>query len=69
LDIGSKQRYRNARFDDDFFHGGLLRLGVSLRQGLPEAEVAMDMITAVALVLSFLLLVYLTISLLFPEKF
>jgi K+-transporting ATPase KdpF subunit len=29
----------------------------------------MDMITAVALVLSFLLLVYLTISLLFPEKF
>ena len=29
----------------------------------------MDMISAVALILSILLLVYLTISLLFPEKF
>ena len=29
----------------------------------------MDLITAVALVLSVLLLVYLTISLLYPEKF
>jgi K+-transporting ATPase KdpF subunit len=29
----------------------------------------MDLITAVALIFSFLLLVYLTISLLYPEKF
>jgi K+-transporting ATPase KdpF subunit len=29
----------------------------------------MDLITAVALILSILLLVYLTISLLYPEKF
>jgi len=29
----------------------------------------MDVITAVALILSILLLVYLTVSLLFPEKF
>jgi K+-transporting ATPase KdpF subunit len=29
----------------------------------------MDLITAIALILSILLLVYLTISLLFPEKF
>jgi len=29
----------------------------------------MDVITAVALILSFLLLVYLTVSLLYPEKF
>ncbi len=29
----------------------------------------MDLVTAVAILLSFLLLVYLTVSLLYPEKF
>jgi K+-transporting ATPase KdpF subunit len=59
----------NARSHDVDFHGGFLRRGVSLRQSLPEVEVAMDLITAIALVFSVLLLVYLTISLLYPEKF
>jgi K+-transporting ATPase KdpF subunit len=59
----------NARSHDVIFHGGFLRRGVSLRQSLPEAEVAMDLMTAIALVFSILLLVYLTISLLYPEKF
>jgi K+-transporting ATPase KdpF subunit len=37
---------------------------------MPEVEVStMDLITAVALVLSVLLLGYLTVSLLYPEKF
>jgi K+-transporting ATPase KdpF subunit len=49
-----------------------LRRGVSLRQGLPEAEVnrkLMHLIALIGLILSILLLVYLTITLLFPEKF
>jgi K+-transporting ATPase KdpF subunit len=56
-------------------YGHLLCRGVSLRHGLPEAEVekmhdpAIDTITAVALVLSILLLGYLTLTMLFPEKF
>jgi K+-transporting ATPase KdpF subunit len=36
---------------------------------MPEIEVAMDLISAVALTLSILLLGYLILSLLFPEKF
>ena len=59
----------DARFDDVVFHRCFFRPGVSLRQGVPEVEVAMDLITAVALILSILLLGYLTVSLLYPEKF
>lgn len=38
---------------------------------MPEIEVAMqiDIVTAIALLISVLLLVYLAISLLYPEKF
>jgi K+-transporting ATPase KdpF subunit len=36
---------------------------------MPEIEVAMDLVAIVALILSILLLGYLTVSLLFPEKF
>jgi K+-transporting ATPase KdpF subunit len=36
---------------------------------MPEAEVTMDLYTAIALVLAVLLIVYLAISLLIPEKF
>jgi K+-transporting ATPase KdpF subunit len=52
-------------------HRCFLCLGVSLRQGMPEVEVAMhmDWISASGLVLSVLLLAYLTLTLLFPEKF
>jgi K+-transporting ATPase KdpF subunit len=60
----------DARCDDVVFHGGLLCFGVPVRQGMPEVEVRkMDVITVVALVLSVLLLGYLTVSLLYPEKF
>jgi K+-transporting ATPase KdpF subunit len=59
----------NARSHDVVVHGGFLRGGVPLRQSLPEAEVAMDLMTAIALLFSIFLLVYLTISLLYPEKF
>ena len=59
----------HARFVDVGFHSGFLRFGVSLRQSLPEIEVAMDLITAVALIASILLLGYLVVSLLYPEKF
>jgi K+-transporting ATPase KdpF subunit len=62
----------NARSDDVFIHGCLFRPGVSLRQGLPEVEVTamhIDFITAVALILSVLLLGYLALTLLFPERF
>ena len=52
-------------------HIYLLRRGVSLRPGVPEIEVAMqiDFVTAIALLISVLLLVYLTATLLYPEKF
>jgi K+-transporting ATPase KdpF subunit len=62
----------NAGFNDVAFYDSLLRPGVSLRQGLPEVEVAlmhMDVITVIALILSVLLLAYLALTLLFPEKF
>jgi K+-transporting ATPase KdpF subunit len=59
----------DARFDNAFLHGGFLWRSVPLRQGLPEVEVAMDLITIVALTLSVLLLGYLAYSLLYPEKF
>jgi K+-transporting ATPase KdpF subunit len=63
-------RLCDARCDDVVLHGGLLCLGVPVRQGMPEVEVRkMDVITVVALVLSVLLLGYLTVSLLYPEKF
>jgi K+-transporting ATPase KdpF subunit len=74
---GWRQAGRNceicdARSSDVAVHGSFLRPGVSLRRGLPEVEVApmqIDIYTAVALVLSVLLLGYLTLTLLFPEKF
>ena len=59
----------NARSRDAVLHSGFLRGGVSLRKGMPEIEVAMDLIAIVALILSIFLLGYLTVSLLFPEKF
>jgi K+-transporting ATPase KdpF subunit len=62
----------NARFDDAFVYGNFLRPGVSLRQSMQEVEVApmhFDVITAIALILSVLLLGYLVLTLLFPEKF
>ena len=62
----------HARFNDAHIHGNLLRPCVSLRQGLPEVEVAfmhIDVITVIALILSVLLLGYLALTLLFPEKF
>jgi K+-transporting ATPase KdpF subunit len=61
-----------ARSSDVAVHRSLLRPGVPLRQGLPEVEVTpmhIDIITVVALILSVLLLGYLTLTLLFPEKF
>jgi K+-transporting ATPase KdpF subunit len=63
---------RYARFTDAAIHRCFLRPGVSLRQGLPEVEVApmhTDVITVIALILSALLLGYLAVTLLFPEKF
>jgi K+-transporting ATPase KdpF subunit len=59
----------DARFNDAFLHSGFLRPGVSLRQGVSKVEVTMDLITVVALIVSILLLGYLTYSLLYPEKF
>jgi K+-transporting ATPase KdpF subunit len=62
----------DARCNDVAVHCCFLRPGVSLRQGLPEVEVAamqIDIMTAIALLLSALLLGYLTLTLLFPEKF
>jgi K+-transporting ATPase KdpF subunit len=59
----------DAGFDNAFLHSGFLWRCVSLRQGLSEVEVAMDLITVVALALSVLLLGYLAYSLLYPEKF
>ena len=72
LRSGRNCETRDARSSDVAVHGSFLRLGVSLRRGLPEVEVApmqMDLYTVVALVLSVLLLGYLTLTLLFPEKF
>jgi K+-transporting ATPase KdpF subunit len=74
---GSPQAVKNcetdhARFNHALIHCYFLRPGVSLRQGLPEAEVApvhTDVITVIALILSVLLLGYLALTLLFPEKF
>jgi K+-transporting ATPase KdpF subunit len=62
----------HAGCTDVAVHRSFLRRGVSLRQGLPEVEVAlmhMDWISATGLILSILLMVYLTVALLFPEKF
>ncbi len=63
---------RDARRNHAAVHRGFLRPGVSVRQGLPEVEVTavhIDLVTFIALVLAVLLLGYLTVSLLFPEKF
>jgi K+-transporting ATPase KdpF subunit len=65
-------REPNARPDHAFVYNRLFRPGVSLRQGLPEVEVTpmqIDVITVIALILSVLLLGYLTLTLLYPEKF
>jgi K+-transporting ATPase KdpF subunit len=60
----------DAGCNDVVLHGNFLWPGVSIRQSMPEVEVGkMDVITVVALVLSILLLGYLTVSLLYPEKF
>jgi K+-transporting ATPase KdpF subunit len=62
----------NAGSSDVGLHRYLLRRGVSIRQGVPEVEVVsmhIDLVTAVALILSVLLLGYLALTLLFPEKF
>jgi len=62
----------DARPNHGFIHDRLFRPGVSLRQGMPEVEVIpmqVDVITVIALILSVLLLGYLTLTLLFPEKF
>jgi K+-transporting ATPase KdpF subunit len=61
-----------ARCNHAAVHRSLLRFGVSLRQSLPEAEVNpmhIDVVTVIALILSVLLLAYLTLTLLFPERF
>jgi K+-transporting ATPase KdpF subunit len=53
-------------------HRGFLCRGVPLRKSLPEVEVMemhMDWITWLGLILSVLLLAYLTVTLLYPEKF
>ena len=71
--IGRKPRglkqVQNAGFLDGCLYRGLLRAGFQLRAGLSEVEVAMSFVTIVVLVLSVLLLGYLTATLLFPEKF
>jgi K+-transporting ATPase KdpF subunit len=62
----------DARCCDVAVHRSLFCRGVSLRQGVPEVEVdpmTLDIYTVIALVLSVLLLGYLTLTLLFPEKF
>ena len=72
LEPSGTARKNDARLNHAHLHSCLLRLGVSLRQGMPEAEVAtmhIDVITVIALVLSVLLLGYLALTLLFPEKF
>lgn len=65
------QELTNAGSAHVAVHICLFWRGVSLRQGMPEIEVAMqiDIVTAIALLISVLLLVYLAISLLYPEKF
>jgi K+-transporting ATPase KdpF subunit len=59
----------HARRSHAFLYRRVFRRGLSVCEGVPEVEVAMDLITAIALFLSVLLLIYLTASLLFPEKF
>lgn len=59
----------DARSYDAGFHRAFLCRGISLRQSLPKTEVAMDSMTLIALAVSLLLLIYLTASLLYPEKF
>jgi hypothetical protein len=58
----------DARSDDVVLHGSFLRRGFSLCKSLPEVEVDMDLFTAIALILSIILLAHLILSLLFPEK-
>jgi K+-transporting ATPase KdpF subunit len=61
-----------TRCGDVAVHRCFLRRGVSLRQGMPEVEVTpmqIDLVTLIALILSVFLLGYLTLTLLFPEKF
>jgi hypothetical protein len=58
----------DARHDNAVFYGCFLRRGFSLCKSLPEVEVGMDLFTAIALILSIILLAHLILSLLFPEK-
>ena len=61
-----------TRCADARVHAIFLWSGVPVRPGLPEVEVTgmqMDAITGCGLAISILLMVYLTVTLLFPEKF
>jgi hypothetical protein len=58
----------DARPGNALLHGSFLWRGFSLCKSLPEAEVDMDLFTAIALILSILVLAHLVLSLLFPEK-
>jgi hypothetical protein len=58
----------DARSGDVVLYGSFFRRGFSLCKSLPEVEVDMDLFTAIALILSIILLAHLILSLLFPEK-
>jgi hypothetical protein len=61
--------HRHAGPTDDHIHHCLFRRRAALCPRLREAEVAMSHTTLIVLILTVATLVYLVITLLYPEKF
>jgi hypothetical protein len=61
--------YRHAGPTDDPIHHCLLRRRTALYSRLRKVEVAMSHTTLIVLILTVATLVYLVITLLYPEKF
>jgi hypothetical protein len=59
----------NAGPTDGFFNGRFFRRGAALRSRLREVEVVMSHTTLIVLLVTVATLIYLVITLLFPEKF
>jgi F subunit of K+-transporting ATPase (Potass_KdpF) len=61
--------HRHAGSTDDCVHDYFLRRRASLCSRLREVEVAMSHTTLIVLILTVATLIYLVITLLYPEKF
>jgi hypothetical protein len=65
----ARRSVSNAGSTDGIFNGRFFRPGATLRSRLREIEVVMSHTTLIVLMVTVATLIYLVITLLFPEKF